>query len=265
MPLWKDGLLFDSSSKNATNDEPQSSCDIGNTDDNGVNKVSGIDADENLNINIVSLTVSTASPEATHVGFLGDKPEVDMSNINTTYQVPSTLNTRIHKDHSRDLVIGDVIEEEVYVCQPLGFEDLDHPNKFYKVVYVDEIIFGSTKKELCNEFKKLMKDKFQMSSMGELTFFLDVKTASTPVDTEKPLVKDVDGVDLDVHLYRSMIGSLMYLTASRPDITDSLFELVAYTDSDYARASLDRKSTTEGCQFLVKQSSMDESGEMITT
>ncbi|GKD09523.1 retrovirus-related pol polyprotein from transposon TNT 1-94, partial [Tanacetum coccineum] len=116
------------------------------------------------------------------------------------------------------------IEEEVYVCQPLGFEDPDHPDKVYKVghilfvqIYVDDIIFGSTKKELCEEFEKFMKDKFQISSMGELTFFLglqvqqrkkdifisqdryvheilkkfnytDVKSASTPTDLEKPLV-----------------------------------------------------------------------------
>nr|GFB19115.1 putative ribonuclease H-like domain-containing protein [Tanacetum cinerariifolium] len=69
---------------------------------------------------------------------------------------------------------------------------------------------------------------------------------------EKPLLKDSDGEDVDVHTYRSMIGSLMYLTSSRPDImfADSPFDLVAYSDSDYAGASLDRKSTSEGCQFL---------------
>nr|GEW79986.1 putative ribonuclease H-like domain-containing protein [Tanacetum cinerariifolium] len=69
---------------------------------------------------------------------------------------------------------------------------------------------------------------------------------------EKPLLKDSDGEDVDVHTYRSMIGYLMYLTSSRPDImfADSSFDLVAYSDSDYAGASLDRKSTTEGCQFL---------------
>nr|GEU71715.1 uncharacterized mitochondrial protein AtMg00810-like [Tanacetum cinerariifolium] len=116
------------------------------------------------------------------------------------------------------------------------------------------------------------------------------KSASTPIDTEKPLLKDPDGEDVDVHTYRSMIGSLMYLTSSRPDIMfsvcacacfqvtpkdshlhvvkrifrylkgkphlglwylkDSPFNLVAYSDSDYAGASLDRKSTTRGCQFL---------------
>ncbi|GJW44021.1 putative ribonuclease H-like domain-containing protein [Tanacetum coccineum] len=190
-------------------------------------------------------------------------------------------------------------------------------------VYVDDIIFGSTNKELCTAFEKLMKDKFQMSSMGELTFFLglqvtqkedgifisqdkyvaeilkkfnytDVKSASTLVDLEKPLVKDGDANDVDVHLYRSMIGSLMYLTASRPDIMfavcacarfqvtpktshllavkrifrylkgkptlglwysrDSPFELVAYTDSDYAGATQDRKSTTGGSEYVAAAS-----------
>ncbi|GKB14417.1 uncharacterized mitochondrial protein-like protein [Tanacetum coccineum] len=187
-------------------------------------------------------------------------------------------------------------------------------------VYVDDIIFGFTKKSLCTEFEKMMHKKYQMSSMGELTFFLglqvkqkedgifisqdkyvteilkkfsftDVKTASTPMETQKPFLKDEDGEEVDVHLYRLMIGSLMYLTASRPDIMftmcacaryqvnpkvshlhavkrifrylkgkpklgicylkDSPFDLVAYTDSDYARESLDRKSTT-GVAFLSK-------------
>ncbi|GJV53692.1 putative ribonuclease H-like domain-containing protein [Tanacetum coccineum] len=171
-------------------------------------------------------------------------------------------------------------------------------------VYVDDIIFGSTKKSWCDEFEALMKSRFQMSSMGELTFFLglqvkqkedgifisqdkyvaeilkkfdfvSVKTASTPIETQKPLVKDEEASDVDVHLYRSMIGSLMYLTASRPDIMFAVcacsrylkgkpklglwyprvssFDLEAYSDSDYARANLDRKSTTGGCQFLGRR------------
>ncbi|GJS55558.1 putative ribonuclease H-like domain-containing protein [Tanacetum coccineum] len=134
MPLWKDGSLFDSSLKNASNDEPQPSSDAGKKDDEGVNKESGIDDQErpknstqdintagpsintastnvntgSLNINIVSPTVTIAPLEATHADFFGDETEVDMSNITTTYPVPSTLNTRIHKDHSLDHVIGDV-------------------------------------------------------------------------------------------------------------------------------------------------------------
>ncbi|GJU88593.1 uncharacterized mitochondrial protein-like protein, partial [Tanacetum coccineum] len=93
-------------------------------------------------------------------------------------------------------------------------------------VYVDDIIFGSAKKELCFAFEKLMHEKFQMSSMGELTSFLglqnfrfiEVKTASTPIETQKPLLKDEDGEEVDVHMYSSVIGSLMYLTSLRPGI-----------------------------------------------
>nr|GFB02300.1 hypothetical protein [Tanacetum cinerariifolium] len=160
-------------------------------------------------------------------------------------------------------------------------------------VYMDDIIFGSIRKELCNAFRRLMHEKFQMSSIRELTFFLGirkVKNASTPMETQKPLLKDQDGEEVDVHMYRSMICSLMYLTSSRPDIMfavfacaryqvnpkvshfhvvkrifrylkghpklglwypkDSPFDLVAYTDSDYAIGSLDRKSTTGGYQYL---------------
>ncbi|GJU22391.1 putative ribonuclease H-like domain-containing protein [Tanacetum coccineum] len=186
-------------------------------------------------------------------------------------------------------------------------------------VYVDDIIFGSTRKSWCDEFEALMKGRFQMSSMGELIFFLglqvkqktdgifisqdkyvadmlkkfdlaSVKTAITPMETKMALTKDEEADEVDVHLYRSMIGSLMYLTASRPDIMfavcacsrfqvtpktshlnavkrifkylkgkpnlglwyprESSFDLEAYSDSDYAGANLDIKSTTGGCQFL---------------
>ncbi|GJY32106.1 putative ribonuclease H-like domain-containing protein [Tanacetum coccineum] len=177
-------------------------------------------------------------------------------------------------------------------------------------VYVDDIIFGSAKKSMCTEFEECMHKRFQMSSMGELTFFLglqvkqqldgifisqdkyvadilkkfdflSIRTATTLIESNKPLVKDEDGVDVDVHVYRSMIGSLMYLTASRPDIMfavcacarfqvtpkashlnaikrifrylnhqpklglwyprDLSFELEAYSDSNYGGASLYRK------------------------
>ncbi|GJS22075.1 putative ribonuclease H-like domain-containing protein [Tanacetum coccineum] len=424
MPLCKDGSLFDSSLKNASNDEPQPSSDAKKK----------------------------------------DNEEVDMSNITTTYPVPSTPNTRIHKYHSLDHMIGDVqsgvqtrrmtktrneqgfisavyeekthedlhtclfacflsqegpkkviqalkdpswieamheelmqfklqhvwtlvdlphckraigtkwvyrnkkdergivirnkgrlvtqgytqkeginydevfasvarieairlflayasfkdiivyqmdvksaflygkIEEEVYVYQPPGFEDPEFPDIVYKV---EKALYGLHQAPrawydtlstylLDNGFQKGQIDKtlfikrvksdillVQMSSMGELTYFLGiqvtqkddgifigqdkyvdeilkkfgfstVKTASTPMETSKPLMKDENAKDIDVHLYRLMIGSLMYLTSSRPDIifADSPFNLEAYTDNDYAGASLDRKSTTGGCQFL---------------
>ncbi|GKA53798.1 putative ribonuclease H-like domain-containing protein [Tanacetum coccineum] len=540
MPIWKDASYFDSPTKDVDNGKPKSAAD--DQKQNG----DGLDNENAQQDKFKDDSISTASSndqdspkdmftmgashtlEATHVEFFSDEdePEVNLGNITNSYTVPTTPNTRIHKDHPIENVIGDVkssvqtrrmtkptseqgflsavyeqkthdtlntcflsqieptsiskalsdsswveamqeellqfklqqvwilvdlpigkraigtkwvfknkkdergimirnkarlvaqghrqeegidyeevfapvarieairlflayasfmgflvyqmdvksaflygtIEEEVYVTQPPGFKDPNHPDKVYKVVkafyglhqaprawyktlanyllgnefkrgkidqtlfiknkkrdilllqvYVDDIIFGSTNKELCSAFEKLMKDKFQMSSMGELTFFLglqvtqkedgifisqdkyvakilkkfnytDVKSNSTPVDLEKPLVKDGDADDVDVHLYRSMIGSLMYLTTSRPDIMvvvcacarfqvttktshllaikrifrylkgkptlglwyfrDSPFELVAYTDSDYVRATQDRKSTTRGCQFL---------------
>ncbi|GKE99884.1 hypothetical protein Tco_0023235, partial [Tanacetum coccineum] len=82
--------------------------------------------------------------------------------------------------------------------------------------------------------------------------FSTMRIASTPMETSKPMLKDAKSEDVDVHLYRSMIGSLMYLTSSRPDImfVDSPFDLEAYTDSNYVGTSLDRKSTIGGCQFL---------------
>ncbi|GJY15658.1 ribonuclease H-like domain-containing protein [Tanacetum coccineum] len=177
----------------------------------------------------------------------------------------------------------------------------------YQMDFKSDFLYGKIEEEvyksLCIEFEKIMHKKFQMNSMGKLTFFLglqvkqkedeifisqdkymteilkkfgfsDVKTASTPMETHKPLLKDADGEDIDEHLYRSMIGSLMYLTSSRPDIMfavcacarfqvnpkishlhavkrifrylksqpklglwypkDSPFDLVAFTDSDYA-------------------------------
>nr|GEW13542.1 hypothetical protein [Tanacetum cinerariifolium] len=267
------------------------------------------------------------------------------------------------------------IEEEVYVCQPPGFEDPNFPDKVYKVkktlyglhqaprawyetlstyllnngikkghidktlfikrnkgdilldqVYVDDIIFESTNKEMCDAFEILMHEKFQMRLMGELTFFLGlqvkqnqdrifisqdkyvaeilkkfrfskVKIASTLLKTSKPLLKDEDGQE-GHNWYQSLVAldlgstgllqekginfmvfskqfkfglilalllvivwnSSKLVTTARlqqlmlPVIVwypkDSPFDFVAYSDSDYAGASLDKKSTTGGCQFL---------------
>ncbi|GJW70526.1 putative ribonuclease H-like domain-containing protein [Tanacetum coccineum] len=174
-------------------------------------------------------------------------------------------------------------------------------------IYVDDIIFGSTKKSLSTEFEKLMHKRFQMSSMGKLTFFLGLqveqrkdgiflsqdkyvydilkkfgfttmKTTSKPMETHKSLSSNVVEPDVDVHLYRSMIGTLIYLTSSRSDIMfaicacsrfqvtpkvshmhavkrifrylkgkatlglwypkDSPIDMIAYSDSNYAKASL---------------------------
>ncbi|GJR16264.1 putative ribonuclease H-like domain-containing protein [Tanacetum coccineum] len=118
-----DGLLFDSSLKNASNDETQPSSDVGKKDDEGVCTKSGIANQEKSknstqDVNTVGPSINTepdmfslgdnATLKATHADFFGDETEVDMSNITTTYPVPSTPNTRIHKDHSLDHVIGDI-------------------------------------------------------------------------------------------------------------------------------------------------------------
>nr|GEY31138.1 hypothetical protein [Tanacetum cinerariifolium] len=160
-------------------------------------------------------------------------------------------------------------------------------------VCVDDIIFGSSNPQLCREFEALVHEKFQMSAMGELNFFIGL-SLNTPMDKENPSRKDDTRKDVDLHLYRSMIGSLMYLTASRPDIMftvyacarhqvtpkeyhlhavkrifrylkgypklglwypkDSPFDLVAYSDSDYGGATQDHKSTSGGCHFWVEDS-----------
>ncbi|GJW50501.1 putative ribonuclease H-like domain-containing protein [Tanacetum coccineum] len=233
------------------------------------------------------------------------------------------------------------IEEEVYVCQPPGFEDPDFLDRVYKVekalyglhqaprawyetlstylldnefqrgkidktlfikrykgdillvqVYVDDIIFGSIKKEMCNVFEKLMHEKFQMSSMAELTLFLGlqveqkkdgifisqdkyvvkilkkfrftkVKTASTPIETQKPLIKDEDGKEVDdqvnpkvSHLHA--VKRIFKYLKDQPKLglcypKDSPFDLVAYTDSDYAGASLDRKTEYEAASSYNRQ------------
>nr|GFA32297.1 putative ribonuclease H-like domain-containing protein [Tanacetum cinerariifolium] len=134
----------------------------------------------------------------------------------------SNLETSITQMDVKSAFLYGTIEEEVYVCQTLGFKDPDYPDKVYKVVKalyglhqaprawyetlanyllengfhmgkINQTLFIKKKKDLYKAFKKLMKDKFQMSSMGELTFFLDEKSASTPIDTQKPLLKDLDG------------------------------------------------------------------------
>nr|GEU71441.1 putative ribonuclease H-like domain-containing protein [Tanacetum cinerariifolium] len=226
-------------------------------------------------------------PALEDIVYLDDEEDVGaeaaFSNLETSITFSPIPTTRVHKDHPVTQIIGDLTSAHqtrsmARMVTKQGFEDLDYPDKVYKVVkalyglhqaprawyetlanyllengfqrgkidqtlfikkqkgdillvqvYVDDIIFGSTNKELCQAFEKLMKDKFQMSSMRELTFFLglqvkqkdneifirqdkyvakilrkfgltDGKSASTPIDTEKPLLKDPDGEDVDVHI-----------------------------------------------------------------
>jgi hypothetical protein len=195
------------------------------------------------------------------------------------------------------------IGNDIFICQ----------------IYVDDIIFGSTNEDFCKEFGEMMSREFEMSMIGELSFFLglqikqlkegtlvcqskyvkdilkkfgmeDSKPIKTPMATNGHLDLDEGGKLVDLKLYRSMITSLLYLTASRPDIILSVcmctrfqaapkechltavkrimrylkyspniglwypkgaqFELVGFSDLDYAGCKVDRKSTSGGCQLL---------------
>nr|GEX12090.1 hypothetical protein [Tanacetum cinerariifolium] len=260
------------------------------------------------------------------------------------------------------------LKDDVYVCQPEGFIDTDHPSHVYKLkkalyglkqaprawydelskfllqnhffkgiidptlfirrfhddilvvqVYVDDIIFGSTHPRYIQLFFNLMKSRFEMSMMGEMTFFLGLQVnqspcgifinqskyvleilnkyrmescdpVGTPMDIKDKLDLDQNGTSVDATKYRSMIGALMYLTSSRPDIVhatclcaryqakptekhlkevkrifcylwgivnmglwytkDSDFELTGFSDADYAGCKDTFKSTSGGAQFL---------------
>ncbi|GKD69697.1 putative ribonuclease H-like domain-containing protein [Tanacetum coccineum] len=225
----------------------------------------------------------------------------------------------LHKIDVKSVFLYGTIEEEVYVCQPPGFKDPYFPDKVYKVekaymVYIKLLEPGmrpylptfwkmdleeaplikhcSSRRTRKEDGIFIGQDKYVVDILKKFDY-VTVKTVSTPVEPNKALVKDEEADNVDVHLYRSIIGSLMYLTASRPDITfaiytctrfqvtpktshlyamkrifrylkgqpklgilyprDSPFYLEAFSDSDYASASLDRKSTIGGCLFLGKR------------
>ncbi|GJX20865.1 putative ribonuclease H-like domain-containing protein [Tanacetum coccineum] len=157
-------------------------------------------------------------------------------------------------------------------------------------VYVDDIIFGSTKKKLCLEFKKLMHDKFQMSSMGELTFFLglqvkqkedgifisqdkyvtdilkkfsfqDVRTDSTPMDTKKSLHKDSDGDDVDVYLYSDYAEVSLDRKFNLQEVVSSLDEIVIMAVQD-ANLRLPNSSTKAEYVVLLVALEMYSSSEL---
>ncbi|GKA89279.1 putative ribonuclease H-like domain-containing protein [Tanacetum coccineum] len=205
-----------------------------------------------------------------------------------------------------------VVGPRVYVSQPPGFVDPDHPKKVYKVVkalygihqaprawyatlstfldehgyrrgtidktlfinkdkkdimlvqvYVDDIIFGSTRKSWCDEFEALMKGRFQMSSMRELIFFLGLKVKQKTdiifISQDKYVADMLKKFDLasvtpkTSHL--NAVKRIFKYLKGKPNLglwypRESPFDLEAFSDSDYGGSNLDRKSTTGGCQFL---------------
>ncbi|GKB03275.1 putative ribonuclease H-like domain-containing protein [Tanacetum coccineum] len=171
------------------------------------------------------------------------------------------------------------IDEDVYVKQPPGFEDPEFPDRVYRVkrLCIDSIkllelgMVPYPNTYWIMAFKEYYKRRMASSShkinILKMFGYIDVRTSKTPIDRENPWGKNRPDKDVDLHLYRSMIRSLMYLTASRPDIMylkgqpmlrlwypkASPFDLVAYSDSDYDGDNQDRKSTTGGCQFLGRR------------
>nr|GEW44364.1 hypothetical protein [Tanacetum cinerariifolium] len=189
------------------------------------------------------------------------------------------------------------IDEEVYVIQPPGFQDPEFPHRVYKVEKAMYGLHQAPRAWYGTSSKYLLDNGFQRGTIDQTLFirkhkgefllvqvYTDIRAAKTPMDRENPWGKDGTGKDVELHLYRSMIGSLMYLTASRPDIMfavracarhqvtpkechlhavkrifrylkgnpklglwypkESPFDLVAYSNSDYSGANQDRKSTT---------------------
>nr|GEW46185.1 hypothetical protein [Tanacetum cinerariifolium] len=106
----------------------------------------------------------------------------------------------------------DKIEEEVYVCQHPGFEDPELPDRVYKV---EKALYGLH--QALRAWIFIIEDTYVNEILKKFGFST-VKTASIPMETSKPLMKDENAKDVDVHFYTSMIGTWMYLTSSRPDI-----------------------------------------------
>jgi hypothetical protein len=217
----------------------------------------------------------------------------------------------------RDFLISNAFK--VGKANPTLFTKTCDGDLFVCQIYVDDIIFGSTNQKSCEEFSRVMTQKFEMSMMGKLNYFLrfqvkqlkdstfisqtkytqgllkqfgmkDAKPAKTPMGTDGHVDLNKGGKSVDQKAYRSMIGSLLYLCASRPDIMlsvcmcaryqfdprechhvtvkrilrylvatpcfgiwypkGSTFDLIVYSDSDYAGCKVDMKITSGTCQFL---------------
>ncbi|GKB38287.1 putative ribonuclease H-like domain-containing protein, partial [Tanacetum coccineum] len=225
-------------------------------------------------------------------------------------KISQDLKDEIYQMDVKNAFLYGTIDEDVYVSQPLGFVDPKFPKKsryrrgtidktlFIKKdkndimlvqVYVDDIIFGSIKKSWCDNFEALMKSRFQMTSIGELTFFLrlqvkqkedgifisqdkyvvetlkkfdfaSVKTVSTLIETQKPLIKDEEATNVDVtpktsHLHA--VKMIFRYLKGKPKLglwypRVSSFDLEAYSNSDYARANIDRNPQYEVVNFFTR-------------
>ncbi|GJX74661.1 retrovirus-related pol polyprotein from transposon TNT 1-94 [Tanacetum coccineum] len=249
-------------------------------------------------------------------------PVARLESIRMLLAIACANDFKLYQIEVKSAFLNGFINEEVYVAQPLGMVDNTLFTKKLKShliivqIYVDDIIFGSTCQNLCDDFSKIMHDEFEMSMMGELNFFLglqmkddiffnqskyikemlkkfgleDSKPTKTSMSTEIKLTKDDKADSVDNTKYRGMIGSLLYLTESRPDIMFSVclcalfqenpktthfeavkrifryvrgtthlglwypkgsgIETIVYAESDHTDDYIDRKSTSGVCTFM---------------
>nr|GEX02433.1 hypothetical protein [Tanacetum cinerariifolium] len=258
MPLWKDNSLFDSSSQASDS----------HNKDKYVNTATPTYAD---------YPNDPLMPDLEDAGIFDNAyddrdegAEADYNKLETIISVSPIPSIRIHKDHPKEHIIGEVYRNK-------------RDQRGVVVINKARLVAQCHRQEEGIDYDEVFAHVARIEAIS-------VKSVSTPMETNKPLSKDAVGTDVDVHLYRSMIGSLMYLISSMPDIMffvcacsrfqvqpkfshmhavkrifrylkgqptlglwypkDSPLELIAYSDSDYVDANLDRKSTTRGCQFL---------------
>ncbi|GJS96652.1 retrovirus-related pol polyprotein from transposon TNT 1-94 [Tanacetum coccineum] len=284
--------------------------------------------EESLNVKFDETPPPKSSPLVDDDILENDIIENQDKNLEIKENEPSNKeisNIKSSKDHPIGTIIGNLNE------RTLRSQVQNQSNFFCFVSFVEpknikeaiqdknDIIFGSTCQELCDDFSKIMHDEFEMSMMGELNFFLglqikqlkdgiffnqskyvkemlkkfsleDSKPIKTPMSSETKLTRGEDGEPIDDTKYHGMIGSLLYLTASRSDIMFNIclcarfqeapktshleavkiifryikdtshlglwypkgtgLETIVYADSDHARDYVDRKSTSSVCTFM---------------
>nr|GEX16219.1 putative ribonuclease H-like domain-containing protein [Tanacetum cinerariifolium] len=215
--------------------------------------------------------------------FEGEKPESEHLSPSSIARIEairlflayaSFMGFMVYQMDVKSAFLYGTIKEEVYVCIPLGFEDPDYPDKVYKVV---KALYGLNQAPrawyetlvnylLENGFQKGKIDQtlFIKRKIGDILLvqmyvddiIFDGKSASTPIYTKKPLLKDPDGEDVDVHTYRSMIGSLMYLTSLRPDIRvvgNKMHKAFALPGIEFSLGEKVPTASEEGCHCQKKR------------
>nr|GEV81439.1 hypothetical protein [Tanacetum cinerariifolium] len=182
--------------------------------------------------------------------FLNDDEDnctvVDVNNLDTTIQVSHIPATRIHKDHPLDQVIRDLQSATQTRKMSKNLEEHEFMSSIGELTF---FLGLQVKQKKYGIF--ISQDKYVVEILKKFGF-KKVKTASTPMETQKPLLKDKDGKEVDVHMYRSMIGLLMYLTSSRPSQSKG-FSSAACA---FARYQVNPSQSKDGKEIVITESSV---------